>query len=1009
MKPSVEVHLLSFNEEAMIGYAVRHYATFADKVIVHDGRSTDRTREIAIEAGAEVVDWDTGNKLNDVMARDLKNACWKGTKTDWCICVDADELVFFPDGAEKTLSSYEALGLPIIRCEGWDMFSDRLPLGKGQIYDEIREGVREDFFYGKPILFRPGLVKEMNFDGGAHHANPVLKDGKMFDTWNMIPGNNPRALLLHFKWIGALEYLTNRLRRRRARLSEANIHLGWGNYEDPLVLARRTIADYRRRKVEVIPHKGEEAKANAYSVVILSNSIENVATCVASIRIHQGYQIDVIVVYDGISAEDRNQRRGLGVRWVEGERPFSYSANANIGINAAGRNDVIMLNDDVELLTDGGFDALAAGSLGYGVVGPVIEGRGGEPRQKIPHKGIMEETFFIVFICAYIPRRTLDIVGPMDELFFPGTFEDIDFCRRVQVAGMKLGIVGECTVDHEKKRTHFSVKADYQEILHANCARYERKWNAKNQSDGTFRYLDSLSKEPVMRTTPMVKKTAAIALGKPLRSVLPQEQEVMHYGGRVKFTVSIVAFNNLHLTKRCVESVLQSSADFELILTDNASTDGTMEYFDSFASGFIRVIHNSENLGFEEPNKKALEIAKGDYFVLLNNDTEVEPLWLEKMEAAFNLDPMLAIAGREGGCSELDDSFQGRMGPKLEYIDGACLMVKTDLVRKHGLFAPYLKFAYGEDSDLSLRMLRLGYTIRTVRVDVKHVGGATSSNLANLEAIWHANHSVLRKVWAPYIKTRRVNFPIVIRRDGDYRDVLLSTALMRRLHDDWPLCPIYYQTKTPEAFECHPFATSMPRTTERATWLIDLNMAYEARPGLHIIDAYAQAAGLVGAVEHRTELACSGGNMEWAAAVMHENKDNPWCALHVSQSRSERKNWSLAQFSNVAMGLQEIGWNVALVGKGTAHCIPCDLDLLGKTTFGSLAAVIKRCALFVGTDSAPIAIAQAVGTPVIGIFPATDPQLCLTEGSEATALTGDVMPNAVLEAALKMVPLKIVA
>ena len=70
-----------------------------------------------------------------------------------------------------------------------------------------------------------------------------------------------------------------------------------------------------------------------YTVIIPSAKIANVARCVAAIRLHQP-DTPIIVVSDGIPVSERTSVPG--VRWIEGQAPFCYAANANLGIRAAG-------------------------------------------------------------------------------------------------------------------------------------------------------------------------------------------------------------------------------------------------------------------------------------------------------------------------------------------------------------------------------------------------------------------------------------------------------------------------------------------------------------------------------------------------------------------------------------------------------------------------------------------------------------------------------------------------
>jgi ADP-heptose:LPS heptosyltransferase len=459
----------------------------------------------------------------------------------------------------------------------------------------------------------------------------------------------------------------------------------------------------------------------------------------------------------------------------------------------------------------------------------------------------------------------------------------------------------------------------------------------------------------------------------------------------MKFTISVLALNNLELTKRCLSTVLSNSEDFELILTDNGSTDGVREFFDAIAAACpnVRVVHNSRNLGFEEPNKRALDIAKGEFFVLLNNDTEVPAGWLNSMEAAFLMNPKAALVGVEGGCCELQDDFRGRGGRILEYIEGACLMGRTELLRKHGLFADYLRFAYGEDSDLSLRMRRLGYTIHAVRMNLVHHRSRTSMMVPGINEIAQENHNVLCRVWAPYIRARRFDFPIVIRRSGAFGDVLLTTAIMRRLHEEWPMCPIYYQTSVPEVLLNHPFARQSPGNISGNAWVINLDMAYENRPGMHYIDAYGEAAGLVGKVPHLIELQWTKDAQDRADALFGvDEDDSPWCALHCGPTFWPCRDWPIGRFSELAKRLQRLGWRIVLVGGDCVSAVPCDLSIIGRTNFATLGAALSKCALFIGVDSMPMHVAQAAHVPTVGIFGGSLPQFVMTDSSKHVGVVG---------------------
>jgi len=246
----VQVHLLTFNEEEILPYTLRHYTTFATKIIIHDGFSTDRTRAIASSYGAEVRDWNTGGKINDKLAQQLKNTAWQGTDADWVVTADADELIYFPGGAALTLEMYERHRVAIVKPHGFEMCSDVFPTTQGQLYDEVKMGAADDKWYAKPILFSPKRISEMNFGVGAHTCRPVTKNGKN----TMVPAmrSRPSTYLLHCKHLGPVERVAKEYRADLLRLSDINRQHGWGNQGDGLVHAQEKRVGIMSRLQRVI-------------------------------------------------------------------------------------------------------------------------------------------------------------------------------------------------------------------------------------------------------------------------------------------------------------------------------------------------------------------------------------------------------------------------------------------------------------------------------------------------------------------------------------------------------------------------------------------------------------------------------------------------------------------------------------------------------------------------------------------------------------------------------------
>lgn len=454
------------------------------------------------------------------------------------------------------------------------------------------------------------------------------------------------------------------------------------------------------------------------------------------------------------------------------------------------------------------------------------------------------------------------------------------------------------------------------------------------------------------------------------------------------FTISVLALNNLELTKRCLASVLRNSSDFELILTNNGSTDGIPAFFEEVAKEFpcVRVVHNATNLGYQEPNRVALEMATGEYLVLLNNDCEVPPNWLTELKKPFDQFPSACIsAPRECG-SALQPSFHGYRSPRVfEYCEFSTACLKVSLFRRHGLWIPGIKHSYADDSSTCLRMRELGYTLHLVPIHVVHYGGRTSQFVPNIRQIQEENHAVCRARFAHYLKVRKMDYPVIVRRMAANGDVLLVTPILRALKGRHPLSKIYVETTCPQVLLRHPYATvAAPRSLRLPDALIyNLDGAYESKTNQHIVLAYAERCGL-SAVDDRTELFISPPDEERAAKLMPGEK---WVAMHVGPSTWRSKEWPIERFLEVVLHLQADGYRVVLVGS-PGKPLQSDLDERGRTTALEMGALIKRACLFIGIDSLPIHVAQAVGTPVVGLFGITDPKYILTSGSPSIGVCG---------------------
>lgn len=230
------------------------------------------------------------------------------------------------------------------------------------------------------------------------------------------------------------------------------------------------------------------------SVIIPSRNADNLEACVRAIR-KSGEACQIIVVSDfDLSEEHDAWNRTVAVEeigklgWISGNpRPFVFSKNVNTGIGKAGDDSVVVLNDDALLQTPGGFSLLqqAAEEHPFGIIAATTNVTGNE-NQRPKGIGLREEKGTIPFICVYVPRRTIDTVGLMDERFGGTTadgrriygFCDNDYCRRVKNAGLKLALHDGCYVDHSSLQSSFRGDPHAAGDISAAKEIYLEKWGS---------------------------------------------------------------------------------------------------------------------------------------------------------------------------------------------------------------------------------------------------------------------------------------------------------------------------------------------------------------------------------------------------------------------------------------------------------------------------------------------------------------------------------------------------
>ena len=214
----------------------------------------------------------------------------------------------------------------------------------------------------------------------------------------------------------------------------------------------------------------------------------------------------------------------------------------------------------------------------------------------------------------------------------------------------------------------------------------------------------------------------------------------------MKLSVIIVNYNVQHFLEQCLHSVRKASRDVttEIFVVDNNSVDGSVQMVKAKFPE-VQLIENKKNTGFSFANNQAMRIAKGEYVLLLNPDTVVEEDTFEKVITFMDVHPEaggLGVKMLDGKGNFLPESKRGlptpavafykifgfsRLFPRsktfgryhlgfldkdktneVEILSGAFMLMRKTALDKVGLLDETF-FMYGEDIDLSYRLILAGY------------------------------------------------------------------------------------------------------------------------------------------------------------------------------------------------------------------------------------------------------------------------------------------------------------
>lgn len=419
-----------------------------------------------------------------------------------------------------------------------------------------------------------------------------------------------------------------------------------------------------------------------------------------------------------------------------------------------------------------------------------------------------------------------------------------------------------------------------------------------------------------------------------------------------------------------------------------------------------RIYYNSTNQGFGSSCNVGVWHSKGKNVVILNADTVVTKGWLkpivrllrdESVGVVGNLqlkrggvwDGTIDSAGSEWNWEHATflhigrHTYQGtplvspmslqdapsdlKQVAEREMVTGCCMGFNRKTFLELGGFDQNYRIGYWEDSDLCLRFREKGYKVLfQPNSRIYHKLGHTGSGSHQYH---DHNRNYFFNKWVnsgridPLVTTKRTKEPkihsVLLQRQAARGDVLLAAAVAPALVKKYG-CQVVFNTRCPEVLEGNPHISRIVNNetvSERQSQLIlNLDMAYEFRPGTNILQAYADAVG----VEVK----------DCIPFLKTEPVDilDDYIVIHAGKTNWVGRDWSPMKFNVIASRLMSQGQKVVCIGSGDDHHVACTLDLRGKTSIPQLSYVIQNSKLFVGIDSFPMHVAQVFDVPGVIFF-----------------------------------------
>lgn len=260
---------------------------------------------------------------------------------------------------------------------------------------------------------------------------------------------------------------------------------------------------WSHRVDSLIQHAESTVQDPSVSVIVVTyNNLNLTRACLQSLDERSDYDRMEIIVVDNASSDGSKEfladwaATGKNRKLILNEDNRGFAAANNQGLAIAGGDYLVLLNNDT-YVTSGWVRTMVQhleGDKSVGILGPVTNNIGNEAKIEIAydnmdemacnaasytrrHIGHIFDMRTAAFFCVMMPREVYERVGPLDEVFGRGFFEDDDYCRRVEQIGRRVVCAEDVFIHHHLSASFNKLKSqERQALFEQNKKVYEAKW-----------------------------------------------------------------------------------------------------------------------------------------------------------------------------------------------------------------------------------------------------------------------------------------------------------------------------------------------------------------------------------------------------------------------------------------------------------------------------------------------------------------------------------------------------